>query len=148
MISKQTKLLITCRTMKLSLKIRLTLQAQPRSGTWGTLVYLDNVWLRARPEREWDAMKERQWLRETRARERDGVTERERGTMWLLGRIKMWRRYSSLEIKFINLGFHFLKITEIVFATVEFHLGFLFYFILFTAWKSSLINSSSAWFFL
>ena len=64
--------------MKLSLKIRLTLQAQPRSGTWGTPVYLDNVWLRARPEREWDAVKERRWLRETRARERDGVTERER----------------------------------------------------------------------
>ena len=76
MISKQTQLLITSRTTKLSLKIRLTLQAQPRLGMWETQVYLDNVWLRARPERERDSVKERRWLRETGARERYSMKER------------------------------------------------------------------------
>ena len=28
---------------------------------------------------------------------------------------------------FSNLGFHFKKITEIVFATIEFHLGYFFF---------------------
>ena len=60
----------------MSLKIRLTLQARPRLGMWGTSVYLDDVWLRARPERERDNVEERRWLREIGARERDGVKER------------------------------------------------------------------------
>ena len=38
MISRQTQLLITSKTTKLSLKIRLTLQARPRSETCGMLV--------------------------------------------------------------------------------------------------------------
>ena len=84
---------------------------------------------------EWE--KGMMWLREigtVRERERDSVIERnrdgerERGATWLLGRMKMWRRYSALEI---------------LFATVEFHLGFFF----FTTWNSSLLNSSSTWFF-
>ena len=85
------------------------------------------VWRNAgdweRPEQE----KGMAWLREI-------GTVRERGTVWLLGRVKMWRRY-SVEIVFSNLGFHFKKITEIVFATIEFHLGYFFFF---TSWNSSL----------
>ena len=137
MISKQTQLLITSRTTKLSLKNLPCRHAKVRNvrnnGDWerpererGTAWKNAGDW--ERPEQE----KGMAWLREI-------GTVRERGTVWLLGRVKMWRRYIA-EIVFSNLGFHIKKITEIVFATVEFHLGFFFFFFFFffTAWNSSL----------
>lgn len=77
------------------------------------------------------AVKERRWLRETGARERDATEREGRCNCWwereegvTVGKNQKLYRYSALKIEFINLGFHFfLKIMEIVITIVEFHLG-------------------------